>query len=130
MAISANAIARGAVAAVGMILLAIVTPTRWADQRAGAAEVTPVAPAPSIGAGGGETLNSVNVNLPRSNRTFPGGGGADANNNNCLLCHSAGLVLTQPGLSRADWQGEVEKMRDIFKAPIAAQDVPAIVDYL
>ena len=34
MAISANAIARGAVAAVGVILLAIVTQTWWADQSA------------------------------------------------------------------------------------------------
>jgi hypothetical protein len=130
MAISANSIVGGAIAAVGVILLAIATPVEWADQPAGAAEVTPVAPTPSIVAGGGVTLKSVNVNLPRSDRTFPGGSKADTINNDCLICHSAGMVLTQPSLSRAEWQAEVEKMRDIFKAPFAAEDVPAIVDYL
>jgi hypothetical protein len=40
------------------------------------------------------------------------------------------MVLTQPHLSRADWQAEVEKMRNAYKAPIADADVPAIVDYL
>ena len=40
------------------------------------------------------------------------------------------MVLTQPALSRAAWQAEVDKMRNIYKAPVAAEDVPAIVDYL
>jgi hypothetical protein len=51
-------------------------------------------------------------------------------NNNCLVCHSAGMVLTQPRLPRAVWQAEVDKMRSTYKAPIAAEDVPAIVEYL
>jgi len=38
--------------------------------------------------------------------------------------------LTQPHLSRAEWQSEVDKMRNIYKAPIAAEDVVEIVDYL
>jgi hypothetical protein len=61
---------------------------------------------------------------------FPGGDKAEAINNNCLACHSAGMVLTQPHLSRAEWQSEVDKMRNIYKAPIAAEDVVEIVDYL
>jgi len=76
------------------------------------------------------TLRSVSINLPASDRTFPGGAVADAINDDCLLCHSAGMVLTQPSLSRAAWQAEVDKMRDLYKAPIPAEDVPAIVDYL
>jgi hypothetical protein len=130
MAIPANAIAGGAVAVVGVILLAIGAPAEWAGRSALAAEAPPVAPAPSIVAGSGVTLRSVSVNLPDSDRTFPGGAAADAINNNCLACHSAGMVLTQPTLSRAAWQAEVDKMRDIYRAPIAAEDVPAIVDYL
>jgi len=39
-------------------------------------------------------------------------------------------VLTQPSLSQAEWQGEVDKMRNVYKAPIPAGDVPTIVDYL
>jgi hypothetical protein len=128
MARSANVIAGAA--AVGVVLLAIATPAEWADPSAVAAEVPSVAPAPSIVAGSGVTLRSVSVDLPDRDRTFPAGAAADAINNNCLACHSAGMVLTQPALSRAAWQAEVDKMRNIYGAPIAAEDVPAIVDYL
>src|ERR1700751_3128151 len=130
MATSANASACGAVTMVIAILLAIVTPARWAAQPALASEAPPVAPAPSVVAGGGVTLPSVSTNFPRSDSIFPGGAEADAINNDCLICHSAGMVLDQATLSRAAWQGEVEKMRDIFKAPFGAEDIPAIVDYL
>jgi hypothetical protein len=75
-------------------------------------------------------LHSVNVDFPDSDRNFPGGAEADAINGNCLACHSAGMVLTQPHLSRAQWQAEVDKMRNTYRAPIDAADVPAIVDYL
>jgi cytochrome c553 len=72
----------------------------------------------------------VSVNLPESYITFPGGGAAYAINDNCLLCHSAGMVLNQPELSRTGWQDRVEEMRNVFKAHIAAEDVPTIVEYL
>jgi cytochrome c553 len=126
----ANAIARGAVAGAGLILLAIVTPARWVSQPSLAAEAPSVAPAPTSVVGAGATLHSVSVNFPRTDSTFPGGRGADAINNDCLICHSAGMVLDQASLSRAAWQGIVEQMRNDFKAPFAAADVPAIVDYL
>jgi cytochrome c553 len=130
VAISADRIAGGTIAAVGVILLAIATQAGWAGQSALAAEAPPVAPAHSIVTGGGVTLHSVSVKLPRSDSTFPGGAGADAINNDCLLCHSAGMVLDQASLSRAQWQDEVNKMRDFYKAPFAAENVRAIVDYL
>jgi hypothetical protein len=75
------------------------------------------------------TLRSVAVDLPDRGVTFPGPG-SDAVNNNCLTCHSAGMVLNQPEMSRTVWQGEVEKMIGTYKAPIAQGDVGAIVDYL
>jgi hypothetical protein len=90
----------------------------------------PAARALNSVSGGGTTLRSVSVEFPDSGRLFPGGDKAEAINNNCLACHSAGMVLTQPDLSRAEWQSEVDKMRNIYKAPIAAEDVAAIVDYL
>ena len=40
------------------------------------------------------------------------------------------MVLTQPKLPRTAWRAEVDKMRESYKAPVAAADVPAIVDYL
>jgi cytochrome c553 len=130
MAISASAIARSAIAAVGVILLAIATQAGWTGQSALAEEAQPGAVAPSIVAGGGLTLQSVNLNFPRRDRSFPGGSKADTINNDCLICHSAGMVLTQPSLSRAGWQSVVNQMRNDFKAPFAAEDERAIVDYL
>lgn len=127
---SADAIASGAFAAVGLILLVMAVPAKCTGQPGPAAEASPVAPALSIATVGGVTLHSASVNFPASDRTFPGGAEADAINKNCLTCHSAGMVLTQPSLSRSDWQDEVDKMRNFYKAPILAKDVPAIVDYL
>jgi mono/diheme cytochrome c family protein len=76
------------------------------------------------------TLKSVKVDLPSGDRMFPDGPGADAANNNCLACHSAGMVLNQPALPKAQWRAEVEKMRNTYKAPIDPKDVDAIVGYL
>jgi hypothetical protein len=97
-------------------------------QPSSAAENAPAAASTVTGAG--VILHSVNVNFPDPARMFPGDAKADAINNNCLACHSAGMVLTQPVLSHAEWQSEVEKMRSTYKAPVEASDVPAIVDYL
>jgi cytochrome c5 len=76
------------------------------------------------------TLNSISVDLPNSDRMFPDGPGADTVDNNCLACHSAGMVLNQPAMSKAQWHAEVEKMRAAYRAPVDANDVAAIVDYL
>jgi hypothetical protein len=77
------------------------------------------------------TLKSVNIELPTGDRMFPEHGpGTEAINNNCLTCHSAGMVLNQPALTRAQWAAEVDKMRTSYKAPIDPADVDAIVDYL
>jgi cytochrome c553 len=74
-------------------------------------------------------LTSVNVDLPTGDRMFPGDA-ADAINNNCLACHSAGMVLNQPKFPKAVWEAAVHKMIDLYKAPIDPADVAAIVDYL
>jgi hypothetical protein len=90
----------------------------------GAVSMLPVARAASP-----VELKSVKVDLPDSDRMFQGSG-ADAINNNCLACHSAGMVLNQPELSRQAWTAEVNKMIAAYKAPVAPEDVGAIVDYL
>jgi hypothetical protein len=76
------------------------------------------------------TFKSVSIDLPTGDRMFPGGKEAEAINNNCLACHSAGMVLNQPSLSKATWDAEVHKMISVYRAPVAAEDVPAIVAYL
>lgn len=75
------------------------------------------------------TLHSVSIDLPQGDRVFPGPR-SDAINNNCLACHSAGMVLNQPTMPRAAWETEVHKMINVYKAPVAAEDVPTIVAYL
>jgi cytochrome c5 len=75
-------------------------------------------------------LKPVKVDLPDSDKMFPDGPGADAINNNCLACHSADMVLNQPALSKQAWATEVNKMINNYKAPIAPEDVGAIVNYL
>jgi hypothetical protein len=74
-------------------------------------------------------LKSIRIDLPNSDRLFAGAG-ADPVNNNCLACHSAGMVENQPSLSRAQWQAEVDKMIDSYKAPVQKEDIAAIVEYL
>jgi hypothetical protein len=92
--------------------------------------LSPVATSRAASADSALVLKSVSVQLPTGDRTFPDGPGADAINNNCLVCHSAGMVLNQPAMSETAWAGEVQKMRSVYKAPVSDQDAAAIVAYL
>ena len=85
---------------------------------------------PAVGVAAPIEFKSVNIDLPDSDKMFPDGPGSDTINNNCLACHSADMVLNQPTMPKDAWKSEVNKMISIYKAPIAAEDVTAIVDYL
>jgi hypothetical protein len=90
-------------------------------------------PAPTAVASSGATgfvLKSVSVDLPTSTEVFPGGATAETINANCLSCHSAGMVLTQPNLAKAAWAGIFDKMIHAYKAPVDEGEMTAIVDYL
>ncbi|MBV1702808.1 MAG: cytochrome c [Hyphomicrobiales bacterium] len=75
------------------------------------------------------TLKTSSVDLPDPLHQFKGEG-ADAVNNNCLACHSAEMIQTQPKLNAATWTAEVNKMINVMKAPVDKADVAAIVNYL
>jgi hypothetical protein len=75
-------------------------------------------------------LKSLRLDLPTSDATVPPGPGADAVNGNCLACHSADHLMTQPSLPKKTWEEVVQKMIAAYKAPISPQDAAAIVDYL
>ncbi len=75
-------------------------------------------------------FSSVKVELPTGDRMYPGGNTANAINNDCLACHSAGMVLNQPALTKAQWTAEVHKMIDTYKAPVPPEDVDPIIAYL
>lgn len=81
---------------------------------------------PLLGAGFGK----VSITLPAETIRFKPGPGLDVANANCLTCHSEAYVYTQPRLTRTQWTAEVNKMKAVYGAPIAAENVPAIVDYL
>ena len=85
----------------------------------------------AVAAGADSIPTRKTIELPVSNRVFPGeSAGAKAANAYCLMCHSDGMVATQPTLSKAAWLVEVEKMKGAFKAPIPADQVPVIAEYL
>ena len=49
----------------------------------------------------------------------------------CTGCHSADYISTQPSKKgRAFWEAEVQKMTNVFKAPINSADAAVIVDYM
>ena len=49
----------------------------------------------------------------------------------CVACHSAEYMRYQPPTAaRPYWDSMVKRMKVVFKAPIADDDMPAIVDYL
>jgi cytochrome c5 len=72
----------------------------------------------------------VSVELPVSNEIFPPGPGADVADSQCLICHSAGMVLRQPPLTKEEWRSEIQKMRAAYGAPLPAQQVDALSEYL
>jgi ABC-type transport system substrate-binding protein len=73
--------------------------------------------------------SDVSVDLPTSETSFPPGDGAEITGQ-CLICHSAGMVLRQPPLTRDQWVGEINKMRSAYGAPLPADQVDRLADYL
>ncbi len=101
------------------------------------------APAPAAGAGPGTApvtardgvpapmvFRLESVGLPVGDRVLPGGAPAGATDANCVTCHSAGMVLNQPPLRRAEWTAEVGRMARVCKAPVSPEDQAAIIDDL
>jgi cytochrome c5 len=72
----------------------------------------------------------VTVQLPLQGTAFRDAPGVEVARANCLSCHSAEYVTTQPALSKAGWTAEVNKMKGVYGAPIAPSDVDTLVTYL
>ena len=73
--------------------------------------------------------SKVSVELPTDETPFPPGRGAELTPQ-CLICHSADMVLRQPPLTPAEWVGEIDKMRNAFGAPLPADQVDELARYL
>jgi mono/diheme cytochrome c family protein len=83
------------------------------------------------GAGGSDqNWSKVTVELPASTMLFPGGSAQSVANSQCLICHSAGMVLRQPTRTQVQWTETINKMRSAYGAPIGAGQVDALAAYL
>ncbi|MEQ1859864.1 MAG: cytochrome c [Chthoniobacteraceae bacterium] len=56
--------------------------------------------------------------------------GADLVKANCLMCHSVDYITTQPSLTRDQWKASVTKMQQKYGAPVVAESVDPLLDYL
>lgn len=72
----------------------------------------------------------VTIELPPSAIQFKPGPNLNVVQANCLVCHNADYVYNQAAMTRPQWTAEVNKMRGAYKANIADDAVPKIVDYL
>lgn len=70
------------------------------------------------------------IELPAGDAVVPDRPGALFIDRDCLSCHSAELIMNQPALTRDIWRVEIDKMRTVFGAKIAPDDVEAILSYL
>jgi sulfite dehydrogenase (cytochrome) subunit B len=74
---------------------------------------------------------TVKIELPSERPALQPGPGADLASGQCLICHSAEYITTQPpGKPLAFWKAEVEKMRKVYGAPIQDDQINPIAEYL
>src|ERR1043166_2553621 len=72
----------------------------------------------------------VKIDLPMETHVFVQDKGAEIANGQCLICHSVEYVSTQPKKDRAFWAASVKKMQDKYGAPIPAEQVEPLLDYI
>src|SRR5436190_260109 len=68
--------------------------------------------------------------LPPEQPNFKTAKGSELVQANCLICHSSEYVTTQPAFTREQWKASVTKMQQKFGAPITAEAVDPLVEYL
>jgi len=87
----------------------------------------------SLGSGVPAVAGSKSIELPPDGAVLkpsalPGYAKAQSN---CTACHSAEYMQYQPATApRAYWEAMAKRMKVVFKAPLADEDIPVIVDYL
>jgi mono/diheme cytochrome c family protein len=74
--------------------------------------------------------DELKITLPSETATLRTGKGIELAQANCVVCHSADYIQTQPPMPRKFWEAEVKKMREKYGAPTPEDTVPTLVDYL
>lgn len=72
----------------------------------------------------------VMITLPAQNTNFRPAPGLEIAQRDCLTCHSAEYVTSQPALSKTAWTKEITKMRAAYGASIPEADTDPLVAYL
>lgn len=79
----------------------------------------------------GALASNLKIDLPAETATLKPGSGSDLASGQCLTCHSAEYITTQPpDKPLAFWRAEVEKMKKVYGAPISDDQIGIIADYL
>lgn len=76
------------------------------------------------------SASPLRIELPAEPVLFKSAQGSDLVSSQCLTCHSAEYITTQPPLSATAWQANVEKMQKRFGASWTPEQVKGMVDYL
>ncbi|MBB1625379.1 sulfite:cytochrome C oxidoreductase subunit B [Achromobacter sp. UMC71] len=75
--------------------------------------------------------SALDIQLPQETATLhPGTGPGAQSAALCLMCHSVDYLSSQPPMPLGFWDAEVKKMVGTYGAPIPADQVPLIVQYL
>ena len=72
----------------------------------------------------------VSITLPVETAALRKAPGVEIAAMQCMTCHSAEYINTQPSLTRTAWKASVDKMRAKFGAPIPEDQVEKLADYL
>ncbi len=72
----------------------------------------------------------VTITLPTETAALKPGKGAELAQANCLICHSADYISSQPPMPRKFWDAEVKKMIEKYAAPTPADVTVALAEYL
>ena len=70
------------------------------------------------------------ITLPEIDPALPDKPGKQFVQNLCVTCHTTHYILNQPDFSREVWTAEITKMQKVFNAPIPAESVPTVLEYL
>lgn len=61
---------------------------------------------------------------------LPEGEGRAETMASCGVCHTPRYIENQPRFSRKVWQATVDKMKNVYGAPVTPEAAPKIVSYL
>jgi mono/diheme cytochrome c family protein len=68
--------------------------------------------------------------LPAETASFRGAPGVELAMAQCVQCHSAEYITTQPPLGREAWKASLQKMRGKYGAVVPPESEAALLDYL